>query len=350
MKARASIVKVAVGLAIGVGSLLPVAAGASSLKPQVITFPIPFMFYTSVGPNSIWRADATGGASGNPVVYNIDSSSTSGCTYSPATGFVTFLAPAGTCIIDANQAGNATYAAAPQAQMTFKFSLPSQSVLIKTNVPTLRVGMTYQFTATSSGSNNPVVFSRSSLSTSGCVVSPDGMTVFKAPAGWCNVVATKAGNSTYKSVQSSWGFMVHPALTGTATTTTTTTGTSTTTTSPGGTGQGNTAYLTLFFTNGMNITPSMKKQLNAFATTMKSRGLSTLTLNGYYSRTKSALNADKLSAEIATNVSRYLHQRLSNIKFGKKMITIISGYGATMFRMGPPGSPKNRRVELFAST
>jgi hypothetical protein len=57
-------------------------------------------------------------SSGLPVVLSVDSSSGTGvCTVSGNT--VTFSA-AGTCVMDANQAGNATYAAAPPVQQTIK--------------------------------------------------------------------------------------------------------------------------------------------------------------------------------------------------------------------------------------
>jgi hypothetical protein len=59
---------------------------------------------------------AIGGGSGNPVVLSVDSSSGAGvCTLSGGT--VTY-ATAGSCVIDANQAGNGTYAAAPEVQRT----------------------------------------------------------------------------------------------------------------------------------------------------------------------------------------------------------------------------------------
>ena len=62
------------------------------------------------------RLSATGGGSGNPVVFSVASSSGPGvCTVSGTS--VTFTA-AGSCVIDANQAGNAQYVAAPQVQRT----------------------------------------------------------------------------------------------------------------------------------------------------------------------------------------------------------------------------------------
>jgi YVTN family beta-propeller protein len=62
---------------------------------------------------STYTVSATGGGSGNPVTFAIDASATSVCSISGST--VTFN-HAGSCIIDANQAGNVTYQAAQQAQ------------------------------------------------------------------------------------------------------------------------------------------------------------------------------------------------------------------------------------------
>jgi hypothetical protein len=59
---------------------------------------------------------ASGGASGNPVTFSIDWSARGSCSISGAT--VTFVA-VGTCVIDANQAGNANYWAATQVQQSF---------------------------------------------------------------------------------------------------------------------------------------------------------------------------------------------------------------------------------------
>ena len=78
--------------------------------PQTVTF-------TSTPPagatvfGATYGATATGGASGNPVTYWIDPSSTSGCTVGAATGQVRFGGPAGTCVVDAYQDGTLTYAA-----------------------------------------------------------------------------------------------------------------------------------------------------------------------------------------------------------------------------------------------
>ena len=74
---------------------------------------------------------ATGGASGNPVTFSIDPSAHGGCTISGAT--VTFVA-VGTCVIDANQAGNASYEAAAQVQQSFAV-LGTQSITFTSTPP-----------------------------------------------------------------------------------------------------------------------------------------------------------------------------------------------------------------------
>jgi hypothetical protein len=65
---------------------------------------------------------ATGGGSGNPVVFSADPASGPGvCTVSGTS--VTYTA-AGNCVIDANQAGTATYLAAPQVEQTITVNKP----------------------------------------------------------------------------------------------------------------------------------------------------------------------------------------------------------------------------------
>ncbi len=73
--------------------------------------------FTSTAPTGALYGDtyevaATGGASGNPVVLLIDAGSSTVCTLDAGT--VEFIAP-GTCVVTANQAGDGTHLAAPQA-------------------------------------------------------------------------------------------------------------------------------------------------------------------------------------------------------------------------------------------
>jgi YVTN family beta-propeller protein len=100
----------------------PVASGGADepvrvLAPQAIAFvstpPSPAVVGESYTPR------ATGGGSGNPVVFGVDASSRAGvCSLDPAGTTVSFTA-AGTCVIDADQAGDADDAPAPRRQQSF---------------------------------------------------------------------------------------------------------------------------------------------------------------------------------------------------------------------------------------
>nr|WP_171026259.1 putative Ig domain-containing protein [Mesorhizobium comanense] len=96
------------------------ATNSFSLKVESLGQTITF---TSTPPSPVhihspdYVVSATGGGSGEPVLFSIDASSGAGvCSISGST--VSFLSVAGICVVNANQAGNAQYAAAPQAQQT----------------------------------------------------------------------------------------------------------------------------------------------------------------------------------------------------------------------------------------
>ena len=84
-------------------------------RPQVLAFPQPPDVWLGVGSVAV---SATGGGSGNPVVFT--SASPGVCTTSGADGSTVTLVAAGTCTLSANQAGNATYSAAAQVQRSFQ--------------------------------------------------------------------------------------------------------------------------------------------------------------------------------------------------------------------------------------
>jgi hypothetical protein len=92
--------------------------------------------------------NASGGGSGNPVTFSVDASSGAGvCSLSGDT--VTYLAP-GKCVIDANQAGNANYTAAPQVSLTITVN---QAPVFVTDSPPLTAvaGQAYSYTFAASG-------------------------------------------------------------------------------------------------------------------------------------------------------------------------------------------------------
>lgn len=94
---------------------LSVTVSQSALLSQAIAFTTQPPAIPRVG--SSYAVAATGGASGNPVTFSIDAASTPGaCAMS---GSAVNLMAAGTCTVNADQAGNASYAAAPREQQTF---------------------------------------------------------------------------------------------------------------------------------------------------------------------------------------------------------------------------------------
>lgn len=133
--------------------------------------------------------NAAGGASGNAVTF---SSTTLGvCTISG--GHTANGLAAGTCIIAANQLGNANYYAAAQATQTFSIGKGSQ-VIIFGPAPTVAAGYTGVVSATGGASGVPVTFSSTTASV--CLVSGSTVTGL-ATSGTCTIAADQAGNADY---------------------------------------------------------------------------------------------------------------------------------------------------------
>jgi uncharacterized protein YhjY with autotransporter beta-barrel domain len=144
-------------------------------------------------PGGTFTISATGGASGNPVVFS--STSPAVCTVAGST--VTMVA-AGNCALTADQAGNANYSAAPQASLNVAISLATQAITNFTANPASPVyapGGTFTVSATGGASGNPVVFA----STSPAVCAVAGSTVTMLGAGTCALTADQAGNANYSA-------------------------------------------------------------------------------------------------------------------------------------------------------
>ena len=171
----------------------------SAQKTQAITFSTSPPSPATVG--GTYTPAATGGASGNPVVFKIDTSSTSGaCSF---TGAVIHLTGAGTCKVDANQAGDVPYGAAPQVSQTFTITnggtKSSQAITFSTSPPSpATVGGTYTPAATGGASGNAVVFTIDDSSTAGAC-SFSGTVIHLTGAGTCKVDANQAGNASYNA-------------------------------------------------------------------------------------------------------------------------------------------------------
>src|SRR5204863_5592615 len=100
------------------------------------------------GPTYTVTATAT---SGLPVTFTIDATATSVCSIAGST--VSFIG-IGTCVIDANQAGNANWNAAPQVQQSFAVAKGDQTISYTSTAPiNAKVGgPTYTVTATATSS------------------------------------------------------------------------------------------------------------------------------------------------------------------------------------------------------
>ncbi len=162
---------------------------------QTITFtsapPSPAIF------GGMYTPSATGGASGNPVTFSIDSSSGSGaCSISAGTVSLTGV---GLCVIDANQAGSANYIPAPEAQQSFSITKASQTITFTLAPPSPALfGGTYTPSATGGASGNPVTFSIDSSSAAGACWILNGKVSFIGP-GSCVVDANQAGSANYNA-------------------------------------------------------------------------------------------------------------------------------------------------------
>jgi hypothetical protein len=153
------------------------------------------------GPTYDVTATAT---SGLPVTFTIDASAASVCSIS---GFTVSFIGAGTCVIDANQAGDANWNAAPQAQQSFAVGKGDQTISFTSTAPAAATagGATYNVTATAT-SGLPVTFAIDAAATSVCSIS--GSTVSFIGAGTCIIDADQAGDANYNAapqVQQSFG-------------------------------------------------------------------------------------------------------------------------------------------------
>ena len=171
-----------------------VGPGAPTLSPQTISF-------TSTAPGAAvvgGPAYTVGAAasSGLAVVFTLASGSAGVCSLSGAT---VSLVGVGTCTINANQVGNASYQPALQVQQSFTVVTPppaSQAISFTSSAPGAAVygGPSYTVSATAS-SGLPVAFTAAPSSAGVCTVS--GSTVTIIGSGTCSVNANQAGNGSY---------------------------------------------------------------------------------------------------------------------------------------------------------
>jgi hypothetical protein len=154
---------------------------------------------TGGGPAYTVTATAT---SGLPVTLSIDPSATSVCSIS---GNVVEFIGAGTCTIDANQAGSPNYSAATQVQQSFAVGPGFEIVLFNSAVPTAATVDGSYRVAASTGSGLTVSLAVASGSQGVCALSGVGVaggitagTVKFTGVGTCTITASQPGNSTFQ--------------------------------------------------------------------------------------------------------------------------------------------------------
>jgi hypothetical protein len=122
---------------------------AAPLEAQVVAFTSTPPSQAVVGGSYV--PTAAGGASGSPVTFGIDSTSTTGAC--ALAGDLVSFTGAGTCVLNADQAGSSGYSAAPRVQQSFTIGLAPQAVAFTSTAPTAAlVGGSYTPTATGGGS------------------------------------------------------------------------------------------------------------------------------------------------------------------------------------------------------
>jgi len=164
--------------------------------------------FTSTAPaaatynGSLYTVTATA-TSGLAVTIAIDASASSVCQLDGSTSgsHVSFIG-VGTCKIDANQAGNANYTAATQAQQSFAVGKAAQTINFTSTAPVSAKynGSAYSVTATAT-SALAVTLSIDAASATVCALdgSVSGSHVSFIGVGSCAINANQAGNGNYNA-------------------------------------------------------------------------------------------------------------------------------------------------------
>jgi YVTN family beta-propeller protein len=156
---------------------------------QIITFTQPTSPVTyGVSPITL---SATGGASGNPVIFNVVSGPGS------VSDSMLTITGAGTVVIAANQAGNINYTAAPQVMQSVVVTLAPQTITFTPPPSVVLYGVSpITLSATGGASGNAVVFSI--LSGPGSI---SGSLLTITGTGTVVVAADQLGNTDYTAAQ-----------------------------------------------------------------------------------------------------------------------------------------------------
>lgn len=161
------------------------------LKTQTVAFTAPPTSGTAYGSTDQLTATST---SGLPVTIQVAPGSQGVCSL--ADGGVLSYLQGGTCVVEASQAGDQAYAAAPQVSQSIPVTgAMTQTISFTTTPPVMNGGDTYTPRAVGGGSGNPVL-----------ITSPDSVTcpivngvVTARLGGTCAIHATQAAGNGYSA-------------------------------------------------------------------------------------------------------------------------------------------------------
>jgi parallel beta-helix repeat protein len=166
---------------------------------QTITFTAPVSGF--VGGSA--TLSATGGASGNPVVFTVDPSTLSGvCNVTGTNGTTLHYTGAGTCVIDANQAGNTTYAAAATVTGSTSVRTGSKSQTITFGTLANKTLVQSPVTVSATASSRLAVTFITTTPTVCTTGGTNGAKITLLKVGTCTVQANQGGNATYSAAKS----------------------------------------------------------------------------------------------------------------------------------------------------
>lgn len=152
---------------------------------QVITFNA---LSTKKYGDAAFELAATGGASGNPLVYT-----STFPTVASVSGNTVTIVGAGTTEIRVSQEGNANYNAATDVVQTLIVTKANQTITFAA-LPDKTFGdAAFNLTATGGGSGNAVTYASSNKT----VATVSGNTITIVGAGTTNITASQAGNANY---------------------------------------------------------------------------------------------------------------------------------------------------------
>jgi len=147
--------------------------------------------FTDPGTQTFGTTPTLSATASSGLTPAFTSTTTGVCTISSA-GVLTFVTT-GTCTINANQAGNGSYSAAPQVTHSFNVGKASQAALTAASTSTTPIlGSTTTLSSTGGSGIGEVSFSSSN---GNCTIS--GATLTAAAVGSCTVTATKAADAHY---------------------------------------------------------------------------------------------------------------------------------------------------------